>query len=410
MKNPPDDAGAPGGVLLTEPPVSPALFAVVGASAAILVANLYYAQPLITTIAGALGLKPEFAGSVVSASQLGYGLGLFLLVPLADIFENKRLVLSCGLLALIGIIGIATARSATTFLVFATLTGIFSSGAQMLIPYLSHLIPTGQRGRILGYVMAGILTSVMLARPFALFVAATFGWRIVYVLSAAATACLGMALWRMMPPRHPQGRIPYRQAIMSMFALFSSEPRVQRRTIYQAILFAVFTMFWAVIPIVLADHFALGKTAIGLFALAGAGGALAAPMAGRFADRGSTRIGSAAASLLIAGSFLLSLWSLYAGILIALVVAAVFIDGSVQAVQAFSRLVVLDVDPKIRGRINALYMTIIYISGALGSVIGVSTYFTWGWPAVATLGTAAGLAVFLGVLMEKHRPLVSPDV
>lgn len=399
-----DDPAAPGAALPAEQPVSSALLAVVGANAAILVANLYYAQPLITAIAADLGLKPEFAGSVASASQFGYGLGLFLLVPLSDMFENRRLVLTCGLVALAGIVGIATARSAAAFLGFAMLTGVFSSGAQMLIPYLSHRIPSAQRGRILGYVMAGILASVMLARPFALFVAAGFGWRTVYWLSAAATVILGAALSQVMPSRQPDGRVPYCQTIQSMFVLFASENKVQRRTIYQAILFAAFTMFWAVVPILLLDRFALSQSAIGWFALVGAGGALAAPLAGRFADRGLARVGTVAASLLIAASFLLTFWSIHTGMLVALVAASVVIDGSVQTSQTFSRLVVLEVAPEIRGRINALYMTIVYVSGAFGSVLGVSVYVRWGWAAIVALGVAAGLAVSLAVLAEKATP------
>lgn len=385
-----------------ETPVSPALLAAVGAGAAILVANLYYAQPLITTIAADLGLKLDFAGSVVSASQFGYGLGLFLLVPLADMLENRRLVLACGLIALAGTVGIATARSASAFLGFAMLTGVFSSGAQILIPYVSHRIPSAERGRVLGYVMAGILASVMLARPFALFVAAGFGWRAVYWISAAMTVLVGAALWRFMPPRQPQGGMAYHRTLLSMFPLFASERRVLWRTLYQAILFAAFTMFWACVPILLADRFGLGRSAIGWFALVGAGGALSAPVAGRFADRGFARAGTAAASLLIAGSFLLTAWSIQGGGLVALVLASILIDGSLQTSQTFGRLTVLEVAPEIRGRINAMYMTITYVSGALGSVLGVSVYVGWGWPAIAGLGTAAGLCVCLAVMVEPR--------
>ena len=406
MDTAPTDAALAGAALQTEPPASPALCAAVGASTAVLVANLYYAQPLITTIAADLGLEPGLAGSVVSASQFGYGIGLFCLVPLLDMFENRRLVLTCGGLALAGIIGIATAQSAIAFLGSALMTGIFSSGAQMLIPYLSHRIPAAERGRVLGYVMAGVLTTVMLARPFALFVAAGFGWRTVYWISAAMTLVLGAWLWRLMPPRQPDGRASYTRTIQSMFVLFASERRVQRRTRYQAALFATFTMFWATIPILLEHRFALSQQAIGWFALVGAGGALAAPLAGRVADRGFARAGTVAASLLIAGSFLLSLWSLAAGLLAALVAVSVVIDGAIQAVQTFSRLVVLDVAPAIRGRINALYMTIVYLSGALGSVVGVSAYVHWGWGAVVLLGTTAGFAVAAAALLEKpeRRP------
>lgn len=387
---------------------SPVLFPVIGISAGLFAANLYYAQPLITTIARDLNLKPEFAGTVVSASQLGYGLGLFLLVPLADIVENRRLVLICSILALAGIIGIATARSAMAFLCFAMIVGVFSSGTQILIPYLSHLIPDERRGRILGGIMAGILTSIMLARPTALFVAAASGWRVVYYLSAVATMLTGVALWRLMPQRHPKERTHYLRALSTMFVLFASQSDVRWRAMYQAILFATFTMFWAVVPILLAERYGLDKTAIGLFSLVGMAGAVAALLAGRIADRGGSWSGTVSASLVLAGSFLLSSWSIYMAIPVALVAASLLIDGSVQVSQMLSRVVVLDVAPEIRGRINGMYMTIVYVSGALGSVLGVSVYVTWGWHAVAALGAAGGIAVFAGLLIEKARRHTSP--
>lgn len=385
----------------TPPPTS--LLLTIGASAALLVANLYYAQPLIITIGHDLGLKSDWVGSIVSVSQFGYGLGLLMLVPLADMVENRRLVLICGLTTMLGIIGVATARSAAAFLFFASVVGIFSSGAQILIPYLSHLLPPARRGRIVGAIMSGILLSVMLARPFALFVAAAYGWRTVYWLSALATFLMGIGLWRTMPPRKPEGYIPYHETLLSMRSLFRDEREVQRRTLYQALLFGTFTMFWAVIPIVLAERFAFTKTQTGLFALVGAAGVVTAPFAGRLADKGITRLGTGVASLLIACSFLFSIWPVAVLGTLMLGAVAFLIDGSVQMAQVLSRMVVLDVDSDIRGRINAVYMTMVYLSGAVGSVLGVSLYFSEGWPVVALLGSAAALIVFLGVLTETQN-------
>lgn len=390
----------------TSPPTS--LLLTIGASAALLVANLYYAQPLIITIGRDLGLKSDWVGSIVSVSQFGYGLGLLMLVPLADMVENRRLVLICGLTTVLGIIGIATARSAAAFLFFASVVGIFSSGAQILIPYLSHLLPAARRGRIVGAIMSGILLSVMLARPFALFVAAAYGWRTVYWLSALATLLMGIGLWRTMPPRKPEGCIPYHETLLSMRGLFLDEREVQRRTLYQALLFGTFTMFWAVIPIVLAEHFAFTKMQTGLFALVGAAGVVTAPLAGRLADKGITRLGTGVASLLIACSFLFSIWPVAVLGTLILGAVALLIDGSVQMAQVLSRMVVLDVDSDIRGRINAVYMTMVYLSGAAGSVLGVSLYFSQGWPAVALLGSAAALIVFIGVLIEPQTTAAPP--
>lgn len=375
-----------------------------GASAAMFASNLYYAQPLLTTIARELGLRTQFAGSVVSASQFGYAVGLFLLVPLSDQIENRRLVLTCVALTFIGIVGVASARSASAFLCFALMIGIFSSGAQVLLPYLSHTLPEARRGRILGNILAGILTSIMLARPFALFVSAAWGWRWVYISSAMVTACLGAALWWTMAPRKPHHRMSYGRTIASMFVLFSSETQVRRRTLYQSVLFGCFTMFWAAMPILLAERFGLGLHAIGLFALVGAGGVLAAPLAGHIADRGDVRFGTMLGSASVVAAFICSAASVYWMLPIALAMTSFVIDGSIQISQVLSRIVVLDVPPGVRGRVNALYMTSIYLSGAAGSLIGVTLYYVAGWLAIAAVGAAGGAVIFLLAMTERPQP------
>lgn len=169
---------------------------------------------------------------------------------------------------------------------------------------------------------------------------------------------------------------------------------------YQAILFACFTMFWAVIPILLAERFGFGMREIGLFALVAAAGVIAAPLAGHLADRGAVRMGTAVASLFIMGAFLCSVMSFHWAVPVGIVIASFVIDGSIQVSQVLSRIVVLDVPPDVRGRINALYMTLIFLSGAIGSMLGVSIYYSGGWTAVATVGIAAGLVVFLAAMTE----------
>ena len=58
-----------------------------------IVANLYYAQPIIELIAPDVGLSAERASLIVSLTQIGYALGLLFLVPLADLLESRRLML-----------------------------------------------------------------------------------------------------------------------------------------------------------------------------------------------------------------------------------------------------------------------------------------------------------------------------
>jgi predicted MFS family arabinose efflux permease len=381
---------------------SSALITVIGIATGALVANLYYAQPLIASIAPEIGIGPDLAGSVVSVTQIGYGAGLFLLVSLADLVENRRLVLTMLGFTTLGLVGAALSTTAAPFFLASFLIGLCSTGAQILVPLIAHLVPANQRGRVVGNVMAGLLTGIMLARPVALFIAASFGWRAVFWCSAVLMLGIGLALARMMPRHRPRPGMHYGQILASMAGLLRDMPILRWRAAYQALMFAAFNLFWTAAPLMLAERFGLGEHGIGLFALAGAGGALAAPIAGRLADRGLASVLTAGTMLALALCFYATGWAHAAMALVALAVLAILIDGAVQANQVVSQRLIFSGAPETRGRVNALYMTFTFIGGALGSVLGTVTYHWGGWSATASLGASIGvLALLLFALQMK---------
>ncbi len=265
------------------PQAPAALLTVLTVGVGVLVANLYYAQPLIASIGAELHISPDVAGSVVSVAQIGYGTGLFLLVPAADFVENKRLVLTLMGLTVAGLVGLATSSSTLTFFVTSFLVGLCATGGQAPLPFAAHLLPEERRSRLVGNIMAGVLTGIMLARPAALFTAGTFGWRAVFWILACLVSVLGPLLARMMPTYRPAGGMRYGRIIVSMVALLPRMPVLCWRSTYAALIFGAFNMFWTAAPLMLADRFGLGHHVVGLFALAGAGGALAVSLAGRLA-------------------------------------------------------------------------------------------------------------------------------
>ena len=384
------------------PQASAALLTVLTLGVGVLVANLYYAQPLIASIGAELHISPEVAGSVVSVAQIGYGTGLFFLVPAADLIENKRLVLTLMGLTVAGLVGLAMSGSALTFFVASFLIGLCATGAQVLLPFAAHLIPEERRGRVVGNIMAGVLTGIMLARPAALFISGTFGWRAVFWISACLVSALGLLLARMMPTYRPAGGMHYGRIIVSMIGLPPRMPALCWRSTYAALMFGAFNMFWTAAPLMLAGRFGLGQHAIGLFALAGAGGALAAPLAGRLADRGLEVAATAGAMLVAALSFGATGWAVAATALLPLIVATVLLDASVQVNQVVSRRTVFGTPAEIRGRVNALYMTATFIGGAIGSLLGTVTYHSGGWSATAGTGVAVGV-VLVGLLAIEMR-------
>jgi predicted MFS family arabinose efflux permease len=367
-------------------------------SCGLIVANLYYAQPLIGPISAELGLSPQAGGLIVTMTQLGYGAGLLLIVPLGDLVENRRLVLGVTSLGALALLGAAYSTHPLPFLVAGVFIGIGSVGVQILILYAGHLAPAATRGRAVGNVTTGLMIGVMLSRPAASFIAAASSWHMVYVVSAVAMVLLLLVLRRALPPRKPTMRLGYGQLLASMMHLAATNVVLRRRAIYQASLFGVFSMFWTTIPLLLAGPaFRLSQTGIAMFALAGVAGAISAPLAGRVADQGWTRPATAAAMLLTAGGFALtrlldlgSTWSMAM-----LVGGAIAIDFGVQANVVLGYRALFALGAESRGRLNGLYMTTFFLAGAAGSAVGGWAYAHGGWALVSWIGIGLPLAALV---------------
>jgi predicted MFS family arabinose efflux permease len=343
------------------------------------VANIYYAQPLIGLISQSLGMEEKLAGLIVTLTQLGYGAGLFFIVSLSDLVENRRLIQVMMAVLIVGLIGVATAHSIAMFMASSFLVGIAAVGTQVLVPFAVHLAPENGRGRVVGNVMAGLLTGIMLARPLASGAAAYFGWRSIFVISAVAMSGLLILLSLRLPRRQPQAATHYGAILFTTLKLLATVPALQRRAFYQGCVGLVFNLFWTAVPLMLAGHFAMDQRGIALFALAGAGGALAAPIAGRAADRGHIKLATGLAMICILCALLLSGWFASLGTIIGLAAAAIFLDGSAQINQVTSQRVIYGLPADMRGRLNAAYMTVVFLFSAAGSALAALIYVTGGW-------------------------------
>ncbi|WP_084292631.1 MFS transporter [Bradyrhizobium sp. WSM3983] len=385
-----------------------------GVAAGFLVANLYYAQPLIAQIAADLSVPPQLAGAFVGITQVGYGLGLFLVVPLSDTLENKGLILASLTVAVVAIGAIVGFRSPVSFLCASLALGLSCSAAQILIPFISHIVAADARNRVVGNVMGGILAGVTLARPVSLLLASVLGWRSAFIASAAFMAAIGTTLYLIMPVRHSNRNEPYLLLLTSMKTLLSKYPLVRRRAVYQALLFGAFSMFWGVAPVMLAERLELSSYQISLFALVGIGGVFAAPLTARFADAKSVYAGTLAGCFAMAIAFFLSIAAVQLRSVAVLLISAIVIDAAVHVNQTFGRLITLTVDSSVRGRVNSIYMTILFTGGAVGSFVGPAVYKAMGWDSVAMLGAGTAtivlLATGLDICREKRRRLADEDL
>ena len=372
-------------------------------SCGVIVANIYYAQPLVGPIAAELGLSPQAAGLIVTMTQIGYGAGLLLIVPLGDLVENRKLVLSAMALGALALGTASFAIHPLPFFLAVLCVGLGSVAVQILVPYAGHLAPEHMRGRVIGNIMTGLMLGIMLARPVSSFVASASSWHTVYALSAGTMVVLALVLRHALPVRKPQARFGYGALLASMVHLARTTPVLQRRALYQASLFAAFNLFWTAVPLVLAGpDFHMSQTGIALFALAGVGGAVISPVAGRIADRGWTKPATAVAMVLTAIGFALTLLvapgsALSLGLF---VVAAIAIDAGTQGNVTLGYRALFVLGAEHRSRLNGLYMTTFFLAGAAGSAIGAWAYVHGGWTLAACIGGLLPLLALIYLATE----------
>jgi len=378
------------------------LFAV---ACGLIVANLYYAQPLVGPIAAELGLSPGLAGLLVTLTQIGYGLGLLFIVPLGDILENRRLVLTLIGACAVSLAATALVRNASLFLAAAAAIGFTSVTVQILVPWSAHLATEANRGRVVGNVMSGLIIGIMMARPVSSFVASLWGWHAIYGLSAALMAALAGLLLFILPRRRPDAKLHYGQLLASLWHLARTQPVLRRRGLYQACLFGAFSLFWTTAPLLLASPaFGLSQRGIALFALAGVAGAIAAPISGRLADRGHGRMMSTVAMLMVAAGFLISLVAQDGSMLALglLTLAAIVLDFGVTANLVTSQRVIFALGAEFRNRLNGLFMATFFMGGAASSAIGAWAYAHGGWTLACWIGLALPVAALLYFISERR--------
>ncbi|EKU79891.1 MFS transporter [Massilia timonae] len=373
----------------TQTQISSRMTLLLAAAAGIIVANLYYAQPLVGPIAAALGMPPGATGLVVTLTQIGYCLGLLFIVPLGDLLENRRLIVS-GLVATGAALALAAnAGTAWQFLLAALAIGLGAVVAQVLVPFAAHLAPEATRGQTVGKVVSGLLLGIMVARPVASVLAGFGGWQAVFGIAAALVLLLAVVLHFKLPQRRPAATQRYGALIASLWPVLANTPVLRRRALYHAGLFGAFSLFWTVAPQALSGpDFGLSQNGIALFALVGMAGAVASPIAGRLADAGHTLGATAIALAVGALSFLLPLFAPHSKPLALglLAVAAIVLDAAVAANLVLGQRALFALGAEIRSRLNGLYFALFFAGGALGSALGGWVYAQYGWHAALVTG------------------------
>ena len=382
--------------------LSPALIVLMSIATGLAVASNYYAQPLLDTIARNFSLSASSAGFIVTAAQLGYAAGLLFLVPLGDMFERRRLIVSMTLLAAGGMLITASSQSLAMMILGTALTGLFSVVAQILVPLAATLASPDKRGKVVGTIMSGLLLGILLARTVAGLLANLGGWRTVFWVASVLMALMALALWRGLPQMKSETHLNYPQLLGSVFSMFISDKILRTRALLGCLTFANFSILWTSMAFLLAaPPFNYSDGVIGLFGLAGAAGALGARPAGGFADKGKSHHTTTFGLLLLLLSWL-AIWFGHTSVL-ALIIGILVLDLTVQGVHITNQTVIYRIHPDARNRLTAGYMTSYFIGGASGSLISASAWQHGGWAGVCLAGATIALVNLLVWWRGFHR-------
>jgi predicted MFS family arabinose efflux permease len=374
-----------------------ALLALLAVAAGVSAADLYYAQPLAPLIARGLGAADRAVGVALTFTQLGYALGMVLLVPLGDALERRGLLVMTAGAAVPALLLVAAAPGVAALGAFNLLLGVTSSLPQLAVPFAVGLVPLEERGRALGTVMGGLLAGLVLSRTASGWLGHLFGWRATFAAAAGVMAGLAALLRWALPRQVPAERLSWARTIRTLPGMLRDQPLLRRHAVAGAMGMASFSALWSTLAFHLARR-GHGADTAGLFGICGLAGVLVAPLAGRLSHRAPPRALNAAFLGLAAASFAL-LW-VGRGSLAALGAGVVLLDAGVQGNQLTNQAVIYGLQPEARNRINAVYMVIYFVGGSLGTLLAAWAWGAAGWAgacAAGALTAAAGLAALWAV-------------
>lgn len=381
---------------IADQPMPASLVSLLATGAGLSVASLYYSQPMLGILAADIGVSALDIGFVPTLTQLGYAAGILLLAPLGDRHDRRIIILIKAALLVISLLAAAVAPSLGILLAASLAIGITATLAQDIVPAAATLAHASRRGKVVGSVMTGLLLGILLSRVVSGFVAEHFGWRSMFVLAAVGVAIIGIAAWRSLPRFSPTTSMTYPALLGSLIELLRRHVTLRRAALSQGLLSLGFSAFWSTLAVMLhGEPFHMGSAVAGAFGLAGAVGALAAPVAGHLADRRGpelvTRVGAAVTALFFAIMCLSPLLSATAQLWLLGIGAAGF-DLGVQTTLIAHQSIVYGIDSGARSRLNAVLFVSMFIGMAAGAALGSTLLAQWGWFAVTGMATISALA------------------
>ncbi len=370
------------------------------------VSNVYYIQPILGLVQQNFDVPPTLIGWAPTMAQIGYATGMLLLAPLGDMLNRRSLIVGKGALLVLALLAALFAPNFATLLVTNALIGLLSSVGQDFIPVAAQLASDTNRGRVVGSVTTGLLTGILLSRTLGGLVAEHYGWRAIYAVAAGLQALIVLAVWRLLPalPANTSGR--YADLMASLVKLWLKHAPLRRSVFTQGLLAMSLGAFWSTLALVLAaPPFFQGPGVAGAYGVAGAAGALAAPLFGRLIDRAGPVPAIRVGCLLVIVAFG-GMW-IFSNSMVSLAIGAVLFDLGVMAGIVSHQTIVNTLDPVARSRLNGILITGAMFGVAIGAEVGNLAWLHAGWAGICTVGLVAGCGAM--ALTRRTMPVVAPN-
>ncbi|RWY47262.1 MFS transporter [Mucilaginibacter gilvus] len=366
----------------------------------LVVANLYYNQPLLHDMAETFHVSNGTAGQVSMLTQIGYAVGMFFVVPLADMVERKRLMLINFAFVVAALLLTALAPNIDILILSGFLLGCTSIIPQLLVPMAAHLADPAERGKKIGFIMSGLLIGILLSRTLSGFVGAHLGWRAMFYIAGGIMMLMWLLVYLLLPKVEPEYKGNYGKLMHSLIHLVKNEPKLRLASLRGALCFACFSAFWTSLVFMLKQNFNEGSDVAGAFGLAGAFGAIAAGLVGRLSDRMDSYKLSTITLALVLISFIIFWFSAYS--IAGLIAGVIIMDMGVQATHISNQSIIFSLDPAARNRINTVYMVTYFIGGATGTFLATRIWGTYNWPGICAIGIIlSAVAIVIHLITRK---------
>ena len=363
------------------------------------IGNLYWAQPLLVQIMNTFGLPAANGGLLVTATQIGYAIGILFIVPLGDFVERKRLIAIVMVLSIIALISCAIAPSFTILALSLFSMGIVTISGQVILPLAGDLSREEERGHIVGIVSSGITTGILFSRFASGIIAGLWGWRSVYVIAAILNLAMVLIIIFVLPKIPRKNKLEsYKKLLSSVFTTFKRHKTLPMILLHSGLIFGlVFNIFWTSLTFLLSGKpFNYDTFQIGLVSLAGLTAAVFGLGIGKLQDKGL--------SVPALGIFIkLSLITMVCGFafyesIIAIIIIAAVISVAVQGISVLSQARLFNLSNEERSRLNTVFVVNNFIFGAVGSALASLLWSLGGWQYVmigASLISLIALKVWL---------------